>query len=92
LDGDCAAVAHSFPQMKPHPGLLAPSRNSGVDHGALVLGTEVCEVPPLCMAISTPLSLLLVLPRGKARCCTRSGHPDWTGTSERPQQEAVNKR
>lgn len=43
LDGDAATMTHGFPQLKPHPSLLSPSRNSGVNHGALILCTEVPE-------------------------------------------------
>lgn len=46
LDGDCTTVTRGFPQLKPHPSLLAPSGNSGVNHGALVLCAEVPEAAP----------------------------------------------
>lgn len=46
LDGDRATMTHSFPQLKPHASLLSPSRNSGVNDGALVLSTEVPEAAP----------------------------------------------
>lgn len=46
LDGDAATMTHSFPQLKPHPSLLSRSRNSGVNHGALILCTEVPEAAP----------------------------------------------
>lgn len=46
LDGDRANMTHSFSQLKPHPSLLSPSGNGGVNHGAIIQCAEVPEAAP----------------------------------------------
>lgn len=46
LDGDRAAVTCGFPQLKPHPRVLTPGGDGGVDHGALLLCAEVPKAAP----------------------------------------------
>lgn len=46
LDGDYATMSHGFSHLKPHSSLLYPSWNCGVNHGALILCTEVPKAAP----------------------------------------------